>query len=190
MLGAMHVGVRFAPVSPAYSLMSKDFGKLKYHLRAGEADLVLAADPQKFAPALAAVGASSAPVAEMLNRFRARPRNRNTRELEPETVQDTVHVGLDGHSQGRDRCAPHAVREPADARPGVAARGAACAGGGRLAAVDRTFSANHNFNLVLRNGGTMYVNSGEQPGTDRVHGAQSEGGIVNSNWFFFFFFVV
>jgi feruloyl-CoA synthase len=28
-LGAMHVGVPAVPVSPAYSLMSKDFGKLK-----------------------------------------------------------------------------------------------------------------------------------------------------------------
>ena len=28
-LGAMHVGVPVAPISPAYSLMSKDFGKLK-----------------------------------------------------------------------------------------------------------------------------------------------------------------
>ena len=29
-LGAMHVGIPVAPVSPAYSLMSKDFGKLRY----------------------------------------------------------------------------------------------------------------------------------------------------------------
>jgi len=29
-LGAMHVGIPVAPVSPAYSLMSQDFGKLKY----------------------------------------------------------------------------------------------------------------------------------------------------------------
>jgi len=33
-LGAMHVGVPVAPVSPAYSLMSKDFAKLKAILRA------------------------------------------------------------------------------------------------------------------------------------------------------------
>jgi len=29
-LGAMHVGIPVAPISPAYSLMSKDFGKLRY----------------------------------------------------------------------------------------------------------------------------------------------------------------
>ncbi|MGH8733981.1 MAG: AMP-binding protein, partial [Burkholderiales bacterium] len=65
-LGAMHVGVPVAPVSPAYSLMSKDFGKLKSIFELVQPGLVYAADPQKFAPALAAVGAKSVSVAEML----------------------------------------------------------------------------------------------------------------------------
>src|SRR5258708_20561198 len=29
-LGAMHVGIPAAPISPAYSLLAKDFGKLKH----------------------------------------------------------------------------------------------------------------------------------------------------------------
>ena len=53
-------------VSPAYSLMSKDFGKLKYIFDLVRPGLVYAADPQKFALALAAVGATSTPVAELL----------------------------------------------------------------------------------------------------------------------------
>src|SRR5688572_2174173 len=65
-LGAMHVGVPVAPVSPAYSLMSKDFGKLKAIFELLQPGLVYAADPQKFGPALEAVGAKSASVAEML----------------------------------------------------------------------------------------------------------------------------
>ena len=38
-LGAMHVGVPVAPISPAYSLMSKDFAKLKtiFELKSGYA---------------------------------------------------------------------------------------------------------------------------------------------------------
>ena len=62
-LGAMHVGVPVAPVSPAYSLMSKDFGKLKTIFELVKPGLVFAADPQKFALALAAVGATSVSVA-------------------------------------------------------------------------------------------------------------------------------
>src|ERR671927_258316 len=56
-LGAMHVGIPVAPISPAYSLMSKDFGKLKHIFELLEPGLVFAADPAKFAAALEAVGA-------------------------------------------------------------------------------------------------------------------------------------
>ena len=65
-LGAMHVGVPVAPVSPAYSLMSKDFGKLKMIFELLQPGLVWTADPQKFGPALAAVGAKSASLPEIL----------------------------------------------------------------------------------------------------------------------------
>src|SRR6202048_4369938 len=56
-LGAMHVGVPVAPISPAYSLMSRDFGKLKHIFELVKPGLVWASDAEKFAPALAAVGA-------------------------------------------------------------------------------------------------------------------------------------
>src|SRR5258706_15606181 len=65
-LGAMHVGVPVAPISPAYSLMSKDFGKLKYIFDLVQPGLVHAADAEKFKPALDAVGAKSVSVAELL----------------------------------------------------------------------------------------------------------------------------
>jgi len=53
-LGAMHVGIPAAPISPAYSLMSKDFGKLKYIFELLQPGLVFAADAAKFKPALEA----------------------------------------------------------------------------------------------------------------------------------------
>src|SRR5581483_11366998 len=65
-LGAMHVGIPAAPISPAYSLMSQDHGKLKYIFELLKPGLVFAADPAKFAPALAALGAQSTPVAELV----------------------------------------------------------------------------------------------------------------------------
>jgi len=55
-LGAMHVGVPVAPVSPAYSLMSKDFGKLKYIFDLVQPGLVYADDPEKYKAALASIG--------------------------------------------------------------------------------------------------------------------------------------
>src|SRR3954453_20714638 len=65
-LGAMHVGIPAAPVSPAYSLMSKDFGKLKAIFELLKPGLVYAGEPEKFGPALEAVKANSTPVAELL----------------------------------------------------------------------------------------------------------------------------
>ena len=53
--GAMHVGIPAVPISPAYSLMSQDFGKLKFITEWVTPGLVFAEDGKKFANALAAV---------------------------------------------------------------------------------------------------------------------------------------
>ena len=54
-LAAMHVGVPVAPISPAYSLMSRDFGRLRAAAALLQPGLVYVEDPQRFAPALQAV---------------------------------------------------------------------------------------------------------------------------------------
>ncbi len=53
-LAAMHVGIPFAPISAAYSLMSSDFGKLRYMLQRLTPGLVFAADGRAFSRAIAA----------------------------------------------------------------------------------------------------------------------------------------
>src|SRR5262245_56313806 len=65
-LGAMHAGVPIAPISAAYSLMSKDHAKLKAIFGLIEPGLVWAAEPEKYAAALTAVGRKSASMAELL----------------------------------------------------------------------------------------------------------------------------
>ncbi len=56
-LAAQHVGVPYAPVSPAYSLVSTDFGALKHVLALLTPGLVFVSDAALFARALdAAVG--------------------------------------------------------------------------------------------------------------------------------------
>ncbi len=54
-LGAMMAGVPFAPVSPAYSLVSKDHEKLKHIFSLLTPGLVFAADGKPFEPALKSV---------------------------------------------------------------------------------------------------------------------------------------
>src|ERR1700712_3040192 len=52
--GALYAGIPFCPVSPAYSLISKDYGKLAYLIKLLTPGLVFADDAAKFADALRA----------------------------------------------------------------------------------------------------------------------------------------
>src|SRR5258706_9727753 len=54
-LGAMHVGVPVAAISPAYSLMSKDFDRLKSMIRLLDPGAIYVSGLKSFAPALAAI---------------------------------------------------------------------------------------------------------------------------------------
>ena len=65
-LGAMHAGIPAAPISPAYSLMSKDHAKLKGIFELLQPGLVYARDPAPFAPALEAVGARTTGIEGLL----------------------------------------------------------------------------------------------------------------------------
>jgi feruloyl-CoA synthase len=161
-LGAMHVGVPVAPISPAYSLMSKDFGKLKHIFELLQPGLVYAADPEKFAPALAAVGARSASVKEMLEVNPGSTLEREFSKIDSKTVAKILFTsGSTGMPKGV-----------------VNTHGMLCANQQQLAQAwpfvedrppvvvdwlpwNHTFGGNHNFNLVLRNGGTMYIDGGK-----------------------------
>ena len=55
-LAAMHVGIPVVPISTAYSLVSRDFKKLRAVFSLLTPGLVFADDGQRFAPALAALG--------------------------------------------------------------------------------------------------------------------------------------
>jgi feruloyl-CoA synthase len=161
-LGALHVGVPVAPISPAYSLMSKDFGKLKHIFELVKPGLVYAADAQKFAPALAAVGAVSTPVEKLLETNPGSTMEREFSKIGPGSIAKILFTsGSTGAPKGvvnthRMLCANQ--QQLAQAWPLVEAR--------PPVVVDwlpwnHTFGGNHNFNLVLRNGGTLYIDGGK-----------------------------
>ncbi len=54
-LAGQHVGVPIAPISPAYSLVSKDFGKLRHTFKIITPGLAFASDGVRYGPAIEAV---------------------------------------------------------------------------------------------------------------------------------------
>jgi feruloyl-CoA synthase len=161
-LGAMHVGVPVAPISPAYSLMSRDHAKLRQIFDLLKPGLVYAAEPEKFAPALAAVGASSTPVSRLLETTPGSTLEVAFSRLTPDTVAKILFTsGSTGMPKGvinthRMLCANQQML--AQVWPFLEDR--------RQTIVDwlpwnHTFGGNFCFNLMLRNGGTLYIDDGK-----------------------------
>ncbi|MCY1004881.1 AMP-binding protein [Nannocystis pusilla] len=172
-LAAMYVGVPAVPVSPAYSLVSQDLENLRHIAVQVEPGLVFAADGARFARALAAVGCPAVvgeapgPAQAVLSDMLA-----ETCSLEhadaahaatgPETVAKILFTSgstsrpkgvintqrmLCSNQQAIAQCWPF-LR----ARPPVL--------------VDwlpwhHTFGGNHNFNMAVYHGGSLYVDEGK-----------------------------
>jgi len=161
-LGAMHAGIPVAPVSPAYSLMSRDFAKLKAIFALVKPGLVWVDDPKKYAAALAALGAEATPVAQLLDRAPAARVDEAFGRVGPDTIAKILFTsGSTGLPKGvinTQRMLAANQQMLAQAWPFLEDR--------VQAIVDwlpwnHTFGGNHNFNLVLRNGGTLYVDGGK-----------------------------
>ncbi|HVJ11085.1 MAG TPA: feruloyl-CoA synthase [Burkholderiales bacterium] len=161
-LGAMHVGVPVAPISPAYSLMSQDFAKLKAIFELVKPGLVYAAETKKFGLALQAVGAQATSVEELLESNPGSTLEREFSKVGPETIAKILFTsGSTGAPKGvinthRMLCANQQMLAQAwplvEEKPPVVVD---------WLPWNHTFGGNHNFNMVLRNGGTLYVDGGK-----------------------------
>jgi feruloyl-CoA synthase len=158
----MHAGIPVAPISPAYSLMSKDFAKLKGIFELLRPGLVYVSDSQRFAPALAAVGAKATPIGELLDAQAGARVDRAFAAVGPATVAKILFTsGSTGIPKGvvnTQHMLTANQQQLAQAWPFVEDK--------PPVVVDwlpwnHTFGGNHNFNMVLRNGGTLYVDGGK-----------------------------
>ncbi len=161
-LGAMHAGIPVAPVSPAYSLMSKDHAKLKAIFELLKPGLVFAQDAAKFAPALAAVGASATPIEELLSAKAGSRIDTAYAKVGPDTVAKILFTsGSTGAPKGvinthRMLCSNQQAWAQLwpfveDIPPVLC----------EWLPWNHTFGGNATFNMVLRNGGTLYVDGGK-----------------------------
>jgi feruloyl-CoA synthase len=176
-LAAMHVGIPYAPISVPYSLLSADFGKLTAIMRLLSPGLVFAANGGAFARAIAATApndaeiviASDAPSDRIATSFAALMATPPTAAVEaahaavtPDTIAKILFTsGSTGQPKGvintqRMLCANQAMIAAGlpflrDEPPVVV----------DWLPWNHTFGSNHNFGLVLDNGGSLYIDEGK-----------------------------
>ena len=175
--GAMHVGIPAVPVSPAYSLMSQDFGKLKFIIELVTPGLVFAEDGAKFANALSSVDFEDAEIVVSTNPPEGREVtdfasllataptdavDKAAKRVTPDTISKILFTsGSTGQPKGvintqRMLCSNQVAMSQVwtflNDRPPVTVD---------WLPWNHTFGGNHNLNMMLRNGGTMYVDAGK-----------------------------
>ena len=176
-LGAMHVGVPVVPVSTPYARLSQDYGKLRYIFELVRPGLIYVDEADRYAKALATIGATNVevvasrgslgetkptPFAALIDTRPTPAVDAAFAQVGPDTLAKILFTsGSTGMPKGvintqRMMCANQESAAAAwtflEARPPVIVD---------WLPWNHTFGANHNFNMMLRNGGTLYIDEGK-----------------------------
>lgn len=176
-LAAQHVGVPSTAISPAYSLMSKDFDKLKGMISLLEPGAIYVSATRPFAPALAAIkplhraqiisGNASDADALAFRAVAATPETSDVAKAFAAVTPDTIAKFLfTSGSTGTPKAVINTQRMLTSSQQAKAQTWTFLEQTRDLVILDwlpwsHTFGANHNFNLVLRNGGSLYIDGGK-----------------------------
>jgi len=175
--GALYAGIPFCPVSPAYSLVSKDYGKLSYLMKLLTPGLVFADDGERFADALHANVPEGTEIAVAFGKVPGR---------DVTTLADLVatpeHATLEAAHEaiGPDTIAKFLLTSGSTGNPKavINTQRMICANQVMLRETmtflkdeppvivdwlpwNHTFGGNHNIGLTLYNGGSMYLDQGK-----------------------------
>ncbi len=176
-LGAMYGGVPYASISPAYSLVATDFGKLRTILALLTPGLVFAINGAQFSRAIKEAVPSDVELVVLENA----PQGRAATSLEAlwntkaTAAVDAAHakVGPDtiakllftSGSTGTPKGVINTQRMMASNQVMIARAFPSFAETPPVVLDwlpwSHTFGANHNFNLVLMHGGTLYIDDGK-----------------------------
>src|SRR5712671_3214695 len=175
--GALYAGIPFCPVSPAYSLISRDYGKLAFVMRLLTPGLVFADDAGKFADALSA----NVPAGTEIVASHGEVPGRKVTMLS-ELLATPEHPGLDAAHDaiGPDTIAKFLLTSGSTGNPKavINTQRMICANQVMLRETlaflkdeapvivdwlpwNHTFGGNHNIGLTLYNGGSMYLDAGK-----------------------------
>src|SRR5882757_8427465 len=175
--GALYAGIPFCPVSPAYSLISRDFGKLAFLMKLLTPGLVFADDATKFADALS----TNVPAGTEIAASHGEVPGRKVTMLS-ELLSTPEHPGLDAAHDaiGPDTIAKFLLTSGSTGNPKavINTQRMICANQVMLRETlaflkdeppvivdwlpwNHTFGGNHNIGLTLFNGGSMYLDAGK-----------------------------
>jgi feruloyl-CoA synthase len=175
--GALYAGIPFCPVSPAYSLISKDYSKLGFVMKLLTPGLVFADDATKFADALSA----NVPAEIEIVVSDGDVPGRDVTML-AELLATPEHPGLDAAHDaiGPDSIAKFLLTSGSTGNPKavINTQRMICANQVMLRETlaflkdeapvivdwlpwNHTFGGNHNIGLTLYNGGSMYLDAGK-----------------------------
>jgi len=185
-LAAQHIGVPYAPISPAYSLVSKDFGKLRYIMDLLTPGLVFAASGTEYHAAISAAVAPetevvvTAPEAEMVVTAEPRSGRVATRFADLLATEPTGAVEAAAARVGPDTIGKFLFTSGSTGLPKavINTQRMLCSNQAMIAMMlaflkdeppvmvdwlpwHHTAGGNHNIGLVLYNGGTLYIDDGK-----------------------------
>ena len=175
--GALYAGIPFCPVSAAYSMVSKDYGKLAYVMKLLTPGLVFVDDADKFADALSANVSLGTEIAAAFGHVPGR-------DVTPlaDLMATPLHPRLDAAHEriGSDTIAKFLLTPGSTGNPKavINTQRMICANQVMIRETlsflkdeppvivdwlpwNHTFGGNHNVGLTLYNGGSMYLDAGK-----------------------------